>query len=177
MKRTLAITAVFVVLNGLGVVYRLVVKPGEPAGAITAPITPAMASELPLEPAAHPAAVDPPAITVSTPDPPASEIQTPVPQGTWQTGKQKSPVGSRPAKPAAASKVGQQRRPGTDSHSALTARPRVAPTEPDRTAAPASVPVAAPPSVPPPTLTKPDNNVRNEDSLRKMEANPYKRGE
>src|SRR5262245_57831737 len=83
MKRTLAIVAVFVVLNTLGVVYRVVVGREEPAGAIIAPIAPAMASERPLEPAARPAVIEPP-ISVALPAPAAIETPAPTPQETGQ---------------------------------------------------------------------------------------------
>ena len=173
MKRTLAITVVFVVLNGVGVVYRVVINHDERAGAMTAPIAPAMASERPPE--RVPA--DPPAIAASPPDPPAIEAQSPGSQEISQTGRHKpvdpAPVGSRPAKPTTVPKVGQQRRPGADSRSA---RPRVPPPEPEHAPAPVAAP-PVPPPVPPATTVKPDSNLRNEDSLRKMEANPYKRGE
>jgi hypothetical protein len=172
MKRTLAITMLFVVVNGLGVVYRVVVNKGDPAGAVMAPISPAMASE--RVPERVPIA--PPTLAAPTPVPSASETETPGPQGNSQSSEPKltgePAAGSRPIRPTTApSKVRQQRQPSAESHPASLARPRPA--------APDTEPASAPPPFPvvPPTPAKPDNHLRTEDSLKKMEANPYKRGE
>src|SRR4051812_3785693 len=123
MKRTLAITAVFVAMNGVGVVYPVVVNHGPPASAVTAPIAPARGSDRPpARSAAVPAA--PPAIAASTPDPSAIETPAATPHALSQTGQHKpadqTAVGSRPAKPTTVPKLGPQRRPGADSRSILS---------------------------------------------------------
>jgi hypothetical protein len=177
--RVLAISLVFVVLNGLGFVYRaavhkreaasaattapLSVEPGDKAGpAQVAPHADAPASVTSTPPVSAPAMTQPDATDKSD-----KQAVTPPSAAVPMTATATRPESSVPAVPVvrpsdiarpAASSAGSSRKPAPSRQA--VARPRVTPSQPDT----------------PPTA-KTDSTPHNEDVLLKMEANPYKRGE
>jgi hypothetical protein len=191
--RTLTIIVVFVGLNSLGFLYRVVghhrssaagsglsstaAAPTTPtAPPITSPIT-ATERVSPLTPGMP---VEPPgSVLEPTLAKPANQQMVP---STNQ--KIAEPVARHSSSPAAVTpRAGQQRKPVVVPRPAIVARPRVTPD----VAAPAPARTAGKPE------NKPDNNPDNkpdkksdnkadaavhmDDNLKKMEANPYKRGE
>lgn len=153
--RTLAITMVFVLLNGLGFLYRTVMKPHDATPVQAAP-APA-ATVIPVPPAAH----APAALAVEPAQVAGSAPTTVAPQPLPPPASSELPAtalrGAPAATPAPARRGAPGRLPGGRSRVAAPAQPAPAP-------APAS-PESA------------EGSAKNSDLLQKMEANPYKRGE
>jgi len=177
--RVLAITMVFVALNSIGFVYRTIVHRHEAAATNASsttmtPIVPVMTIRPPVAPPpVKPAPITTPPVTEPT-------ISSPVDPQSSQTAKSEIPRTTPPTPhPTNVTKVGEQRKPPTVMRPAMGVRPPVPARVPPHAPAPEHVPAPdsdpAPVAVKPPN--KPDATPRTEDSLQKIEANPYKRGE
>jgi hypothetical protein len=156
--RTLAITMVFVVLNGAGFVYRTLSRRSDAATAKVAPTT-AVSTSASLPGSAAPAA---PA-TRAEPSPPPMPLEGPPPALEVVSPAQLTVA------PSAAQTVKPVRKA-----SVVIRQPVARKAQPEPQAA-AVAPVVVPTTTPPPAAKA--ERPRSEDVLLKMEANPYKRGE
>jgi hypothetical protein len=183
--RTLTIIVVCIGLNGLGFLYRVVGHHRSSAaglGASSTVTTPTTPSITPIERVS-------PLTPVKPAEPPGPVAQPtavkPADQELTQPANQKitEPV-SVERHPSSATtvspKVGQ-RKPIVVPRPAIVTRPRATPADSESAPAPAkpeSKPDSKPENKPDKkSENRPDPAVHIDDSLKKMEANPYKRGE
>lgn len=148
--RTLALTLLFVVLNGTGFLYRLATHKHEAAPARTIDSLPSPIVVAPLRVTVPVAAVTAAPAAAVAPVAPTADPE--IPQPHKPSPSVPTPVRNAP-----------QRRPAMVSRPAVVVRPHGA--EPEAVPAPAKAD------------TKSDSTAHSDENLQKMEANPYKRGE